>query len=85
MPTYEENREKINKRLYDINTTMDRKEAYEATVDYILKVLEQGYKQGILDIKHWNVYTDDWTEKDTEERLIAIGVKKPEHGTDTAT
>jgi hypothetical protein len=85
MGTYEENREKIRKRLYDINTTLDRNEAYEATVDYVMKVAQDLYKQGISDIKNWNVYTDDWNDQDTEERLISIGVKKDKDGTDTAT
>lgn len=85
MPTHEENRKNINKRLYDINTTLDRDEAYKATVNYILKVSEMSYKQGIKDLQETHIYTQDWNDEDTEERLIQIGVKQPEHGTDTAT
>lgn len=38
MTTYHENRDKIHKKLYEINTTMDKEEAYQATIDYIMKV-----------------------------------------------
>ena len=42
---YQASRERIKKRLYDINTTaLDKDTAYEQTVDYVLNVAEKCWR-----------------------------------------
>lgn len=45
MPTYKENREQIRSKLYEINTSMDRDEAYKKMVDYVLTIATRAWEE----------------------------------------
>lgn len=52
MPTYQENREQIVKKVHEIITTHDKEEACGKIADYIISVANRAYMQAASDIEY---------------------------------
>lgn len=70
MPTYKENREKIRNKLYEINATVDRDEAYKKMVDYVLTVATKSWEEAS---RRYGYDRED-IDGDIEDDFINLGL-----------
>lgn len=73
MPTYEENRSKIKEKLYEFNSTLDREDAYNATVDYIMGVAIQSWREAAREYG----WENDEIESEIRADLYRLGLIPP--------